>query len=117
MPPPTLVYDDDCGICTRAARFVDRRAAIDIVGFSELSDDRRARLPADYEECAHLVTDRTTYSCGEAMERAYERTGLPPSQLFPLFRRVPGYARVREFVYRLVASNRPLISRLLPSVV
>ncbi|WP_114579130.1 thiol-disulfide oxidoreductase DCC family protein [Saliphagus sp. LR7] len=114
MSPPTLVYDDDCGVCTRAARFVDRRAPIDIVGFSNLTDDLRARLPADYQECAHLVTDETIYSCGAAMERAYERTGLLPSQFFPLFRRVPGYISVREFVYRVVASNRPLISRLLP---
>lgn len=114
MSPPTLVYDDDCGVCTRAARFVDRRAAIDIVGFSELTDDLRARLPPDYEDCAHFVTDETTYSCGAAMERAYERTGLLPSRFFPLFRRVPGYAPVREFVYRVVASNRPLISQLLP---
>lgn len=113
-PPPTLVYDDDCGICTRAAQFVDRRAAIDIAGFSELTDDLRARLPVDYEECAHFVTDETTYSCGAAMERAYERTNLLPSQLFPLFRRVPGYKFAREYVYRIVASNRPLISRLLP---
>ncbi|AEH39434.1 thiol-disulfide oxidoreductase DCC family protein [Halopiger xanaduensis] len=114
MSPPTLVYDDDCGVCTRAARFVDRRAAINIVGFSELSDDLRTRLPPDYEECAHFVTDETTYSCGAAMERAYERTGLLPSQLFPLVRRVPGYVPVREFVYRVVASNRPSIGRLLP---
>lgn len=101
-------------MCTRAARFVDRRAAIDIVGFSELTDDLRARLPPDHEDCAHFVTDETTYSCGAAMERAYERTGLLPSQFFPLFRRVPGYVPVREFVYRVVASNRPLISQLLP---
>ncbi|WP_306060854.1 thiol-disulfide oxidoreductase DCC family protein [Natronococcus wangiae] len=114
LGPPTLVYDDDCGVCTRAARFVDRRAVIDIVGFSELTGELRARLPADYEDCAHFVTDEATYSCGEAMERAYEQTNLFPSQLFPLFRRVPGYELVREYVYRIIASNRPLISRLLP---
>ncbi|ADB63128.1 putative thiol-disulphide oxidoreductase DCC (plasmid) [Haloterrigena turkmenica DSM 5511] len=113
-PPPTLVYDDDCGVCTRAARFVDRRAAIDIIGFSELTPELRDRLPAEYEQCAHLVTERAVYSCGEAMERAYELTGLPPSRLLPLFRRIPGYESIREGVYRIVAENRPLISRLLP---
>jgi len=64
---------------------VDRRAAIDIVGFSELTDAPRARLPADDEECARFGIDETTDSCGAAMERAYERTGLLPSRFLPLF--------------------------------
>lgn len=114
MDPPLLVYDDDCGICTRAALFIDRRAAIDVVGFSELTRDIRSHLPAEFERCAHLVTAEGTYSCGEAMERAYERTGLPPSRLLPVFRRIPGYGCLRERVYRLVAEHRPLVGRLLP---
>ena len=114
MPVPTLVYDDGCGVCTRAARYVGRHSDVEIVGFSKLTDDLRARLPANYEQCAYLVTDEAVYSCGEAMERAYERTGLPPSNALPALRRLPGYGSVREQVYRVVATNRPLISRLLP---
>lgn len=114
MIPPTLVYDDDCGICTRAALFIDRHADIEIVGFSDLTDELRARLPGAFERCAHLVTEEAVYSCGEAMERAYERTDLPPSSLLPLFRRIPGYDSIRERVYRIVANNRPLIGRLIP---
>lgn len=114
MSAPTLVYDDDCGVCTRAARFVDRNATVDIVGFSELPDDLRARLPPDFERCAHLVAGDTAYSCGEAMKRAYELTDLSPSRLFPLFPRVPGYEHGREYGYRIVATNRPAIGRLLP---
>lgn len=114
MTPPTLVYDDDCGICTRAARFIDRHAAVEIVGFSDLTEELRSRLPGEYERCAPFVGEETVYSCGEAMERAYEHTGLPPSRLLPLFRRLPGYGPLRERVYRIVANNRPLIGRLLP---
>lgn len=114
MASPTLVYDDGCGFCTRAALFVARRADVDLVGFSELTDDLRARLPPDFERCAHLVTGGRVYSCGAAMERAYERTGLPPSGVLPLVRRVPGYGSVRERAYRAVANNRPLLGRLLP---
>ena len=114
MSSPTLVYDDDCGICTRAAHYVERRSDIGIVGFSDLDDELRTRLPAEYERCAHLITDESVYSCGEAMERAYERTGLPPSVALPALRRIPGYGAVRERAYRLVAENRPLIGRLLP---
>lgn len=85
-----------------------------VVGFSELTDEVRGRLPANYERCAHLVTGDRVYPCGEAMERAYELTGVPPSSLLPLFRSIPGYATAREGVYRFVAEHRPLIGRLLP---
>lgn len=111
---PILVYDDECGICTRAATFIDRRADVDIVAFSDVTPDIRESLPTDFEECAHLVTAEQTYSCGEAIERAYERTGSPPSRVLPLFRRIPGYRHIREFVYRVIAGHRPLIARLLP---
>ena len=86
---------------------------MDLVGFSELTNEMRARLPPDFERCAHLVTDARVYSCGEAMERAYEQTGLPPSRLLPLFRRIPGCDPLRERVYRVVANNRPLIGWLI----
>lgn len=113
--PPTLVYDDDCGVCTRAARFIGRHGYYDIVGYSELTGEIRAQLPPEFEQCAHLVTDTEVYSCGEAMERAYEHTGLLASSLLPLCRRLPGYGFIRDRTYRVVAGNRPLISRLLPT--
>ncbi|WP_323192563.1 DUF393 domain-containing protein [Halostella sp. PRR32] len=114
MEYPLLVYDDDCGVCTRAAVFIERRSDVDVVGFSELTSELRSRLPEDFERCAHFITADSVNSCGEAMERAYERTGLPPSGLLPLFRRIPGYGFLRECVYQIVAGHRPLISRLLP---
>ena len=114
MSTRTLVYDDNCGICTRTAVFIAERTTIDLVGFSELTPELRARLPQDFTKCAHLVTDEDVYSCGEAMERAYEETGLPPADLLPLFRRIPMYEPVREGIYSIVATNRPLVGRLLP---
>ena len=41
---PTLVYDDDCGFCTRAAAFVARHGTVELVGFAELSPSLRERL-------------------------------------------------------------------------
>lgn len=111
---PTLVYDDDCGFCTRAARFVARHGSVRLVGFSELSPSLRARLPADYESCAHFVTDGAVYSCGEAIERALATTELAPAALFAGLRAVPGYPATRERLYRAVADNRETVGRLLP---
>ena len=106
MALPRLVYDDDCGFCTWSAEFVSRYSELELVGFSELTADQRARLPADYEQCAHLLTDRRVYSCGEAMEEAFARTDLAPADLVPLLREIPGHAKRREKGYRWVANNR-----------
>lgn len=116
MPTPVLVYDDDCGFCTRAARFIDRHAGgrLRIVGFSALPAALRERLPADWRECAHLVTDETVYSCGEAVERAFAMTELVPGQAITAMNTLPGYGFARERGYRWVADNRSTISRLLP---
>jgi len=109
-----LVYDDDCGFCTRAARFIARHGNVGIVGFSELSPAHRERLPPDYRECAHLLTDDAVYSCGEAVEQAFAETELAPAAVFDKLGRLPGYPATREHVYRLVAENRGTVGRLLP---
>ncbi|PSP73649.1 DUF393 domain-containing protein [Halobacteriales archaeon QS_3_64_16] len=113
MEPPRLVYDDDCGFCTWSAAFVARHDEVELVGFSELTADQRARLPADYEQCAHLLTDRRVYSCGEAMEEAFARTDLAPADLVPLLRKLPGHANRREKGYRWVANNRDHFGKVL----
>jgi len=111
--PPRLVYDDDCGFCTRSARWVARRADVDLVGFSDLTPDQRARLPDDWRECAHLLTDDAVYSCGEAMEQAFALTGAAPRKLVRVARRIPGHETVRDHGYRIVADHRGVFGRLL----
>lgn len=113
MPEPRLVYDDDCAVCTRAARWAGERAPIELVPFSGVDETLADRLPADWRACAHLLMDGEVYSCGEAMTRAYELTGHPPSRLLGGLRRLPGWPRLREAGYRLIASNRSLLGRLL----
>lgn len=107
-----LVFDDECGFCTWSALTVaDHGADVELVGFSELSDADRERLPPDWERCAHLLVDGACYSCGEAMTRAYERSDLPLARVFPYLRRVPGFGLVREAAYRVVANNRDWFGR------
>ena len=50
MSEGTLVYDDDCGFCKWWVDYFARRSEVETVGFSELTDDRRERLPENYEE-------------------------------------------------------------------
>lgn len=113
MDGPVLVYDDGCSFCTKAARFVERRGRIRTVGFSDLDSTMRGRLPADYQSCAHLLTEEEVYSCGEAVERALARTDLVSGRTLSLLSGVPGYRTARERGYDLVAANRGHLSRLL----
>ncbi|MEF8826301.1 MAG: DCC1-like thiol-disulfide oxidoreductase family protein [Halapricum sp.] len=108
MSDAILIYDDNCGFCTWAAEFVANRSAVELVGFSELTDDLCDRLPADYESCAHLVVDDAVYSCGASIERAFVRTDLgedlaPVVQFLDQFE---DYTRVRERVYQEIADRR-----------
>ena len=115
MTDATLVYDDDCGFCTWWAEFFDDRTDLRIVGFSNLAPDLRDRLPADYEECSHLVTPEAVYSCGESVEQALLRTDLGSGArpAVEYLRRSDAYRNAREWGYRQVANNRVLGGRLL----
>jgi predicted DCC family thiol-disulfide oxidoreductase YuxK len=111
---PTLVYDDNCRFCTWSAEWVADRAPVDIVGFSELTDTRIDRLPEDWRECAHLLTDRETYSCGAAMEQAFLLTDDDGTRFVRAARRVPGYESARDRAYRFVADHRHWFGSLTP---
>ena len=110
--PPRLVYDDDCGFCTWCAEFAARRGPFVLVGFSDLTPDQLARLPEEYEDCAHLLTDDAVYSCGEAIEEALTRVDSLARWPAEVFRFVPERSRVREPLYRLVADNRVLFGKV-----
>ena len=113
MNSTVLVYDDDCGFCTWSAELIAERAEISTIGYSDLDDALRDRLPDDFERCAHLVTDDTVYSCGEAVEETLLLSDLgeyarPVSEEL---RRSAAYGDLRELGYRFVAEHRAEFSR------
>jgi predicted DCC family thiol-disulfide oxidoreductase YuxK len=115
MTDATLVYDDDCGFCTWWADYIAERSDVELVGFSELTDETRERLPEDYEECAHLLIDGEVYSCGESIERALARAdlGVDFEPLFQFCRQFDEYARFRERIYREVADRRDTFGKVI----
>ena len=110
MSNDVFVYDDDCGFCTWWADFFAQRTDLEIVGFADLTDDHRERLPEDYESCSHLLTDRTVYSCGAAIERAFVRADLPPGskEIVDFLGQFEDYNRFREKAYHELADRRGL---------
>lgn len=117
MEGPLLVYDDDCGFCTWCADAIVDHSALRPVGFSELSDDLEARLPADHEECSHLLVDGDIYSCGASIEQAVIHTdiGRVLRPVVEFLRRFDAYTWLRERGYRVVAHNRGIFGRVLSS--
>jgi len=105
---PTFVYDDDCGFCTWCADQLAQRTDLHLIGFSELTPALRERLPDDYEDCAHFVTDEAVYSCGESVERALVRTDIATEAdpVVDFLRQFEDYERLREQAYRWVADRR-----------
>ncbi|WP_137284792.1 DCC1-like thiol-disulfide oxidoreductase family protein [Halorussus salinisoli] len=114
MSDVTLVYDDDCGFCTWWADFFETRSEFRVVGFAELTDVERDRLPDDYEDCSHLLADGEVYSCGESLEQAFVRSdvgdGARPVVRF--LRNFEDYERFRERVYREIADHRGLLGNV-----
>ena len=121
MADATLVFDDDCGFCTWWARFIEARSDVPLVGFSELEQHPalRARLPEEYEDCSHLVTDEEVYSCGASIEEALVRSeicqGLDLSGPVGFLRHFEDYNRAREAGYRWVAEHRGLLGHVFSS--
>jgi predicted DCC family thiol-disulfide oxidoreductase YuxK len=113
MSRPILVYDDDCGFCAWCVEFADARGDFEAVGFSDLDSDLRARLPDDFETCAHLVVDGSVYSCGAATEEAMARLGGVWAIAMGLFRLLPYRERIRESLYHWGASRRSWWGKLL----
>jgi len=110
-----LVYDDDCGFCTWWVEFVEARSSLRTVGFSELTDDLRERLPDGYEGCSHLLDGDEVYSCGASVEQVLVRSdpGREVRPLVEFLRRFEGYERVRERCYREVADRRGVLGGVL----
>jgi predicted DCC family thiol-disulfide oxidoreductase YuxK len=111
----TLVYDDDCGFCKWWVDYFARRSEVETVGFSELTDEQRARLPENYEECAHFLTNEEVYSCGAAIEEAAAVADVPPGSrdIVGFFRQFEDYERLRENVYAAVAERRGTLGQFI----
>jgi predicted DCC family thiol-disulfide oxidoreductase YuxK len=107
-----LVYDDDCGLCSRVARFIARGATeeLQLVGFSELPLDGVLEELSESElwGSAHFVSAAgVEYHGGESMTQAARL--LPGGQMLAQIDR-PVLRALREIGYRLVVWQRARIS-------
>ena len=111
-----VLYDDKCAMCTFQTRWLSWADWFGALDFVPLSDPR---VPAivpnvpheDLMAAMHVLTPRgNLYHAARAVRYICGRTPL----LWPtwLFLWIPGAIQISEHVYRLVAGNRYLISKL-----
>ena len=114
MTRPVLIYDGDCGFCRRwverwrattgdAVEYATSEAAASL--FPEIPLERLAQAVAFAEP-----DGRVTFGA-EAVFRALANA---PGRAWPLwlYEHVPGVAPVSNVAYKVVASHRPLLSRV-----
>lgn len=116
MSDGTLVYDDACGFCTWWAQYLSNNSELTLVGFSEITDAQRARLPDGWEGGAHLLTDGEVYSFGAAIEQALLRSEVAPEgsdEVVRFLRQFRDYDRLRERLYHEVADRRDVLGQII----
>lgn len=113
---PVLIYDGDCGICTKMARLVTsrlrrRESDFAVAAWQDLDGDGSglAAYGLTWEDCdraAQWVAADGTVSAGEnAVARALLASRLPLRPLGAVML-VPGINALAGVVYRWVANNR-----------
>lgn len=107
---PTLVYDADCGFCTRSVQFiqrwVDRRDRYDVRPWQELDLAAVGLTAQDCDEAAQfLMADGSVQSGHEAIASAATH-GAPGWRPVGHLLLAPGISWVAARTYRWVAAHR-----------
>lgn len=108
-----IVYDDDCGFCTDSVEFLasvsDR--GYELVGFSDLGGELEGKLPEGYEECFHVVSGDSVFSCGVGVR--YVLSGGDLGSVRYRLVSMPVFKESIDGGYEFIAENRGLVSKLL----
>ena len=111
-----VLYDSDCGVCTRTARWIrrlDRRGQLELVPLQAAATVAADAPPdATLREALHVrAADGRWSSGGAAMLEILAR--LPAGAAIARVGRLPLVCRGVDAAYRVVARNRTALSRAL----
>ena len=107
---PTLVYDADCGFCTRSAQFtkrwVDRRDRFDVRPWQELDLAAVGLSPEDCDDAAQFLTADGSIRSGHRAIASAATHGAPAWRPVGYLLMAPGVSRVAARAYHWVAEHR-----------
>ncbi|PXY36313.1 thiol-disulfide oxidoreductase DCC family protein [Prauserella flavalba] len=107
-PEPRLLFDGDCGFCTRSVTWLDRRGMLGypFLPWQTVADDE---LPVPVErlmtEVVLELPDGTTLGGADALAATVGASASPWRVAGHLLR-LPGVRHVARAVYRVIARNR-----------
>ena len=107
---PTLVYDADCGFCTRSAQFarrwVDRRGRYDVRQLQDIDLAAVGLIPQDCDEAAQFVTADGGVRSGHRAVASAATHGAPAWRPLGYLLLAPGVSGLAARVYAWVADHR-----------
>ena len=107
---PTLVYDADCGFCTRSVQFVqrwvDRRDRYDVRRWQSLDLAAVGLTAQDCDEAAQFVTADGAVRSGHRAIASAATHGAPGWRPVGALLMAPGVSWVAARAYRWVADHR-----------
>jgi predicted DCC family thiol-disulfide oxidoreductase YuxK len=110
---PICIFDGECGFCRRSVNYLraDIEDAVSFAPFQEVADDF-SEIPVEaFERAVFFVTsDGRVYRGAEAI---FQLLAVGHRQLpLWLYKRIPGFSRIADRVYRWVEQHRPLVARI-----
>jgi predicted DCC family thiol-disulfide oxidoreductase YuxK len=114
-----MVYDGDCGFCTRWVERWRRMtgSGVRYAPYQSVAEHYPQLTAEDFRRAVHLIEPDGSASCGA--EAVYRCLAYAPGWRWPLwiYRRVPGARPLSEACYRFVARHRAGLTRLEDRVV
>jgi len=112
-PRPMLVYDVDCGFCVYWARYWQKLTGetVSYRPYQEVADQHPDIPLADFQRgVQYLTPDGRRASAAEA---SFLTLSHAPGKRFwlTLYRRLPGFAAVSEWIYAFIAAHRSTFYR------
>ena len=104
----TLVYDGDCGFCTRSASLLDRwvRPDASIVAWQHADLDALGLTPEECQAAVQWVDDHGYVSSGHWAIAGVLGSGNPLWKVFALVLKLPGISELAGRLYGWVADHR-----------
>ena len=104
-----LLYDGDCGFCTKSALFAKSRLAkdLDIITWQSVDDLKKYDLSVnDVTKRAYFIDDENKAIGGSKAIFSVGKLMKNPWRLIAKFLSLPIFSWITETVYKLVAKNR-----------
>ena len=107
-PRPLLVYDADCGFCVYWARYWRKLSgdAVDYQPYQKVAAQHPEIPLADFQRAVqYIARDGRRASAAEASFLTLSHAGGKGFWL-TLYRKLPGFAAIAEWIYALIAAHR-----------